>query len=202
MKQRIHYKWQILFGVFFAVTCWGQVARADEGVMASEWQAVTADSARTAVQDPSMEATATSEQTAEEPLFAEGDAYAAQVSSGAEGDGDIWSISMRLGFGLALVVLLAWGAAHLLRKSTLGKQLGADNTLIRVAERAYLGPKKAVFLVEIGGQALALGVTDDRITTLAEWTAGELDLTPKPSMPSPFASQLKNVLGKTAGESK
>lgn len=202
MKQRIRYKSQILFGVFFAVNCWGQVARADEGVVASEWQAATADSARSAVQDPSMEATATSEQTAEEPLFAEGDAYAAQASSGAEGDGDIWSISMRLGFGLALVVLLAWGAAHLLRKSTLGKQLGADNTLIRVAERAYLGPKKAVFLVEIGGRALALGVTDDRITTLAEWTAGELDLTPRPSVPSPFASQLKNVLGKTAGESK
>ena len=118
---------------------------ADEGVVESGWQAAIADSARSAVQDPSMESTATSEQTAEEPLFAEGDAYVAQARSGAEDDGDIWSISMRLGFGLALVVLLAWGAAHLLRKSTLGKQLGADNTLIRVAERAYLGPKKAVF---------------------------------------------------------
>ena len=201
MKERIRCKWQILFGVFFAVAWWGQVARADEGVVESGWQAAIADSVRSAVQDPSIGSTATSEHTAEELLFAEGDTYVAQEASGAEDDGDIWSISMRLGFGLALVVLLAWGAAHLLRKSTLGKQLGADNTLIRVAERAYLGPKKAVYLVEIGGRALALGVTDDRITTLSEWTAGELDLTPRPSVPSPFASQLKNVLGKTVGES-
>ena len=116
----------------------------------------------------------------------------APAGTDAEGDGDIWSISMRLGFGLALVVLLAWGAAHLLRKSTLGKQLGADNSLIRVAERAYLGPKKAVFLVEIGGRALCTRrVTDDRSTrrygrsdlknyadenvSVDEWTAGELD---------------------------
>ena len=201
MKQRMRCKWQILFGVFFAVAWCEQVARADESVVESVWQAAISDSARSAVQDPSIESTATSEETAEEPLFVEGDAYVAQARSSAEDDGDIWSISMRLGFGLALVVLLAWGAAHLLRKSTLGKQLGADNTLIRVAERAYLGPKKAVFLVEIGGRALALGVTDDRITTLSEWTAGELDLTPRPSVPSPFASQLKNVLGKTVGES-
>ncbi len=201
MKQRICCKWQILLGVFFGVACWSQVVRADVGVVASEWQAVAADSARSAVQGLSIGATSTSEQAADEPLFAEGDSYVAQASSGAEDDGDIWSISMRLGFGLALVVLLAWGAAHLLRKSTLGKQLGADNTLIRVAERAYLGPKKAVFLVDIGGRALALGVTDDRITTLAEWTAGELDLTPKSSVPSPFANQLKNVLGKTVGDS-
>ena len=200
MKQRIRCKWPILFGVLIAVACWGQVTKPDEGVVASGWQADTADSAGSAVQDPSIGSTATSEQTAEEPFFAGEDAYVAQATSGAEDDGDIWSISMRLGFGLALVVLLAWGAAHLLRKSTLGKQLGADNTLIRVAERAYLGPKKAVFLVEIGGRALALGVTDDRITTLAEWTAGELDLTPRASVPSPFASQLKNVLGKTVGE--
>ena len=204
MKQQICCKRQIFFGMFFAVAWWGQVASADVGVVASEWQAATADSARSAVQNTqntSMEATSTSEQTAEELLFVEGDAYVAQASGGVEDDGDIWGISMRLGFGLALVVLLAWGAAHLLRKSTLGKQLGADNTLIRVAERVYLGPKKAVFLVEIGGRALALGVTDDRITTLSEWTAGELDLTPKPSEPSPFANQLKNVLGKTVGES-
>ena len=151
MKQRICCKWQILLGVFFAVAWWEQVARADEGIVASKWQAVTADSARSAAhntQNTSMGATSTSEKTTDAPLFVEGDAHVAQASGGVEDDGGIWSISMRLGFGLALVVLLAWGAAHLLQKSTLGKQLGADNTLIRVAERAYLGPKKAVFLVE------------------------------------------------------
>lgn len=202
MKQRTRCRWQALFGVFFAISWWGQVAMADEEAVASEWQAATADSAHSVVQDASTEAVDGADQTVEEPLFTEGDTYVAPAGTDAEGDGDIWSISMRLGFGLALVVLLAWGAAHLLRKSTLGKQLGADNSLIRVAERAYLGPKKAVFLVEIGGRALALGVTDDRITTLSEWTAGELDLTPQPSVSSPFASQLKNVLGKTVGESR
>ena len=154
MKQRTRCRWQALFGVFFAISWWGQVAMADEEAVASEWQAATADSAHSVVKDASTEVIDGADQTVEEPLFTEGDTYVAPAGTDAEGDGDIWSISMRLGFGLALVVLLAWGAAHLLRKSTLGKQLGADNSLIRVAERAYLGPKKAVFLVEIGGRAL------------------------------------------------
>jgi flagellar biosynthetic protein FliO len=194
MKQPKWNVWQALLGAVIAIAWWGQVARAEEEVVASEWHATTADSAQVAEQGAAIAAEGSAERAAEEPLLVGGDPLLLDADGTAEEGDDIWDISMRLGFGLALVVLLAWGAAHVLRKSALGKQLGADNSLIRVAERAYLGPKKAVFLVEIGGRALALGVTDDRITPLAEWAAGELDLTPRATSPSPFASQLKNVL--------
>ncbi len=111
-----------------------------------------------------------------------------------------WSIALRLGFGLGLVILLAWGASQLLRRSALGRQLGTDSGIIRVAERVYLGPKKAVFLVDIGGRVLALGVTEEHINTLAEWGAGELELAERHVSASPFAAQLKKLLGQTPRE--
>lgn len=102
---------------------------------------------------------------------------------------------VKLGLGLALVILLAWGAVFLLRKSALGKQFGGAGNSIRVVERFYLGPKKAIYLVEIGGRPLALGVTDTAITPLTQWQPGELDLTPRTASPSSFAAQFRSLLG-------
>ena len=67
--------------------------------------------------------------------------------------------------------------------------------MIRVAERVYLGPKKFVCLVEIGGKALALGVTEEHISTLTQWGEGELELPPDPAISGAFASQFKSLLG-------
>ena len=72
MKQRTRCRWQALFGVFFAISWWGQVAMADEEAVASEWQAATADSAHSVVQDASTEVIDGADQTVEEPLFTEG----------------------------------------------------------------------------------------------------------------------------------
>ncbi len=195
MKNAQWSSWQAIIGVVFAIAWWSTSAVAEGTVAASE---APGQQVATSAQDAPA--------AAEEPL--DGEAVDALAYGLVEEDipeaeeDDIWSISMRLGLGLALVVLLAWGAAHVLRKSTLGRQLGADNSLIRVAERAYLGPKKAVFLVEIGDRALALGVTDEHIATLAEWGAGELNISPPAEKASPFAAQLRNVLKHTTQEGK
>ena len=71
-----------------------------------------------------------------------------------------WGVASKLGLGLALVILLAWGAVYLLRPSTVGQQCSGVGKTIRIAERTYLSPKKAIYLVEIGDRTLALGVTD------------------------------------------
>lgn len=84
----------------------------------------------------------------------------------------------RMGFGLGLVVLLAWGAAVLVRRSGLSRQMGAAGGAVRVVDRTFLAPKKAVYLVNVGGRTLALGVTEAHISRLAEWSEGEVDLQP------------------------
>lgn len=105
------------------------------------------------------------------------------------------AMMIKLGLGLTLVILLAWGAVFLLRKSALGKQFAGAGHSIRVMERFYLGPKKAIYLVEIGGRPLALGVTDAAITPLTQWQPGELEFTPRPAASSSFAAQFRNLLG-------
>lgn len=105
------------------------------------------------------------------------------------------SLMVKLGLGLGLVILLAWGTVFLLKKSTLGQQFGAGGSNIRVVERFYLGPKKAIYLVEIGGRPLALGVTDEAITALTQWQPGELQLQARPAGSPSFASQFRAMLG-------
>lgn len=112
-----------------------------------------------------------------------------------EMEASYFSVMAKLGFGLGLVVLLAWGAVYLLRKTAVGKQFGGTGGMIRVAERVYLGPKKFVCLVEIGGKALALGVTEEHISTLTQWDEGELEFPPDPAISSAFASQFRSLLG-------
>jgi flagellar biogenesis protein FliO len=116
-------------------------------------------------------------------------------SADAGGEESYFSIMARLGLGLGLVVLLAWGAVHLLRRSGLGQHLGASGGAIRIGERAYLGPKKLICLVGIGDRTLALGVTDENITLLGEWPAEQLQVAPRPRPAGSFADQLRKFLG-------
>lgn len=113
-----------------------------------------------------------------------------------------FSVMARLGLGLGLVVLLAWGAVYLLRKTAVGRQFGGTGGMIRIAERVYLGPKKFVCLVEIGGKALALGVTEEHISTLTQWDEGELELPPDPAISGAFSSQFRSLLGQAKDRSR
>ena len=103
-------------------------------------------------------------------------------------------VATDLGLGLGLVILLAWGAVYLLRKSSVGQQFGGTGKMIRIAERSHISPKKAIYLVEIGDRILALGVTEENITALSEWQAGELELATEPVPVGSFAKQFKKML--------
>jgi flagellar biosynthetic protein FliO len=82
---------------------------------------------------------------------------------------------MRLAF--AILVVIGLGAATLyVSRKVLPKVTHAANKEIRVVETTYLGPRKSLHLVEIGGRRLLLGSTHDRIATLAHLSDTWLDL--------------------------
>ena len=106
---------------------------------------------------------------------------------------DLWGVFIKLGTGLSVVILLAWGAARLFKKSNLARKFGVDNPLIKLVERTYLSSKTSVILIEISGRTFALGLTDDAISKIAEWQTSDMDL-PDETAHSSFANQFKNVL--------
>ena len=86
------------------------------------------------------------------------------------------SVILKLGLVLVLVILLIWGSAVFLRRNGIGGRFLAGTGNIQVIERSYLGPKKSIYLVRIGQRTLALGVTNDQITTLAQLADEEVPI--------------------------
>jgi len=82
-------------------------------------------------------------------------------------------LKMMLSVGLVIVL---GGAALYISKKVLPKVINAQGKEIRVRETTYLGPRKALHLVEIGDQRLLIGSTNESITTLAHLTEGWLDV--------------------------
>ena len=92
------------------------------------------------------------------------------------------------------MVVLAWGSVYLLRRTTLGQGMASSTSAVRVLDRNWLGPKKAIYLVDISGRTLALGVTEEHISVLSTWEEGQIELSrPEPRQGS-FANQFKAML--------
>ena len=88
------------------------------------------------------------------------------------GSGELF---VKMMLSLILVVALAVAALYL-SKRVLPKVTRASGKEIRVMETSYLGPRKALHLVEIGNQKLLIGSTNESITTLAHIGDTWLDL--------------------------
>lgn len=85
-------------------------------------------------------------------------------------------LMLRIALTLFAIIFLIWIAVYLIRKTSVAKGLGLQfggAGLIEVLERGYIAPKKAIYIVKVGGKVLALGVTDSSITTLADFTLEE-----------------------------
>jgi len=69
---------------------------------------------------------------------------------------------------LSVGVVLALGAAALvLSKRVLPRMAHAPGKEIHILETAYLGPRKALHLLEVGGQRLLIASTSENVTMLA-----------------------------------
>jgi flagellar biosynthetic protein FliO len=96
---------------------------------------------------------------------------------GAEKAGNLGSkeLFFKMMLSVLLVAGLAIGALYLSKK-VLPNLTRACGKEIRVVETTYLGPRKALHLVEIGNQRLLIGSTNESIAALAHVGDTWLDL--------------------------
>lgn len=102
---------------------------------------------------------------------------AANVSLGGR------ELFLKMMLSVGLVIALGLGALYLSKK-VLPKVTNASGKEIRVLETTYLGPRKALHLVEVANQRLLIGSTNEHITTLAHLNDAWLDL-PRQEMDDP-----------------
>lgn len=77
----------------------------------------------------------------------------------------------------SVAVVLALGIiAFYLSKAVLPKVTKGQGKEIRIIETAYLGPRKALHLVEVNGQRLLVGSTNENITALTHVVDSWADL--------------------------
>jgi flagellar biosynthetic protein FliO len=110
---------------------------------------------------------------------------------------DTTGLVTRMLLSLTAVIVLIWGATRLLRKLSGDGNTGSGKSYIKILDRTYLAPKKAIYVINIGDRSLALGVTDSQISTLAELDNAET-MAAFPSNKEggaipPFANLLKEV---------
>jgi len=78
---------------------------------------------------------------------------------------------------LAVLFVVVLGAAAIyVSKKLLPKITNLPGKEIRVVETTYLGPRKAVHLLEIGDRRFLIGSTNENITKLADLTSVFTDL--------------------------
>ena len=126
------------------------------------------------------------------------------LSSGEVPPPDTLGLIARTAFSLATVVLLIWGAVYLMRRLTGSRSPAGGRAHIRVLDRAYLAPKKAIYIVQIGSRSLAVGVTDGQMEALMELdhdeTTAAYPTRATSTDGSPFGRLLKDVRAKLGGE--
>jgi flagellar protein FliO/FliZ len=106
-----------------------------------------------------------------------------------------WS-SLALSFlSLGAVCVVAWAALRLLA----GKGVGRASGAIRVVARCPLEPRRSLYVVEVGGRCLLVGVGDGPMVMLAELDASSL---PREEAREGvrFADVLARVLKREKGE--
>lgn len=131
------------------------------GLPAEEAASVAVDAAAQAQDAESAEGTPSPETDA--PAVS-----AATLLPTADGLPDTASLVTRTALSLMAVILVLWAVVQLLKKFSPGGASSSSNSQIRVLDRTCIAPKKSIYVVQIGGKALALGVSDQQITNLTE----------------------------------
>jgi flagellar biogenesis protein FliO len=93
------------------------------------------------------------------------------------GNGELF---LRMMLSVGLVIGLG-GVALYLSKRALPRMVHSAGKEIHVLETTYLGPRKALHLVEVGSQRLLIASTHDRITMLVPVSDAWLDV-PQPEL--------------------
>jgi len=73
-------------------------------------------------------------------------------------------------FMLALVLAVILVSVWLLKKVTPQFSRSANSGLIKILSTFWLGPKKALYLIQVAGKILLVGVTDHNINIISEFS--------------------------------
>lgn len=105
-----------------------------------------------------------------EELFATAANQATQPAliTGAKETASLISSILKVVGSLALVIGLMLLFLNFLKKLGIGKGKLQDGPLINILDTCMIAPKKQVALLEIGGEYVAVGVTDQQISLLAK----------------------------------
>lgn len=100
---------------------------------------------------------------------------ALQVAAGSSspaGQTDMPGLALRVGLSLLLILVLVLGAAYIMRLVR-GRTGGHRPGSVRVLDRCYLAPRRALYTVAVGRRVLLVGVTENSITPVVELSEEE-----------------------------
>ena len=122
---------------------------------------------------------------------------AASLLPAGEALPDTTSLVARMAVSLIAVIAVIWGAVQVLKRFSPGGPGTSSNSRIRVLDRAYIAPKKSIYVVQVGSKALALGVSDQQITNLTdldlEETLADYETQASPGVTRRFTDVFKTV---------
>lgn len=106
-------------------------------------------------------------------------------------------------FGALVAIMFVIFLAYLTTRFFSGTyKLKQQGKAVKVLEATSLGPKKQLVLSKVGDRYLLLGVTDQQITRLAEFTEEELQYQEVPVDQEGFLQTLQKVWHQKEKESK
>ena len=86
----------------------------------------------------------------------------------SEGDSGLFSASLKMASTLVLVLGLMFVVFHLFKKFGLKNSVfGGEGKPIKVLSTGFLAPRKSIALVEIAGDVLVIGISNDQISLLS-----------------------------------
>ena len=86
----------------------------------------------------------------------------------SSGDSDLFSASLKMASTLGLVLGLIFVVFHLFKKFGLKNSVfGGEGKPIKVLSTGFLAPRKSIALVEVAGDILVIGISNDQISLLS-----------------------------------
>jgi flagellar biosynthetic protein FliO len=128
--------------------------------------------------------------------------FLSSTPASAAGDGSLLPSIGRMVLAFVLVVVLIYVSILVIRRLFLGGR-GKTSGLIKPVDSFPLGQRARLFVVEMHGRVFLLGVTDQRVSTIAEFDSRELGEMPAPPGITSFVRQLNSFTrpGRNAKES-
>lgn len=115
---------------------------------------------------------------------------------------DLASLAFRVGVTLAVILVLIVGGVYIVR--LVGGRPGLESeSRMKVLDRCFLAPKRALYTVRLGDRVVVVGVTDTNISAVTEFSPDEGEaLYPRraavPGRPIPFPETLRSFMGRLA----